>query len=176
MDTKGTLLWKHDNEYDKPHILITSKQVSQEYLSYLNEKNISYIVTGDSQIDLAAACKVLKETFGIERLGIVGGPAINTAFLDAGLLDEVIVLIGAGMLLLRKVISEKYIWLCSVFGAVLHNIGQIIVAILITGTPAIIAYLPFLLVSGCAAGAFTGGCAQFVIKRSKKIPQTGRTF
>lgn len=97
VDTKGTLLWKHDSEYDQPHILITSKQVSREYLSYLDEKNISYIVTGDSQIDLAAACKVLKETFGIERLGIVGGPAINTAFLDAGLLDEVIVLIGAGI-------------------------------------------------------------------------------
>jgi heptaprenyl diphosphate synthase component I len=75
----------------------------------------------------------------------------------------------AGMLLLRKVIAEKYIWLCSVFGAVLHNIGQITVAILITGTPALIAYLPFLLVSGCAAGAFTGGCAQFILKRSKEI-------
>lgn len=97
VDTKGTLLWKHDSEYDKPHILITSKQVSQEYLNYLDEQNISYIVTGDTQIDLAAACKALKETFGIERLGIVGGPAINTAFLDAGLLDEVIVLIGAGI-------------------------------------------------------------------------------
>lgn len=97
VDTKGTLLWKHDREYDKPHILITSKQVSQEYLSYLDEKNISYIVTGDSRIDLAAACEVLRESFGIERLGIVGGPAINTAFLDAGLLDEVIVLIGAGI-------------------------------------------------------------------------------
>jgi len=72
-----------------------------------------------------------------------------------------------GMLLLRKAISEKYIWICSILGAVLHNIGQISVAIVITGTPAIIAYLPFLLVSGCIAGAFTGMCAQFVIKRSK---------
>lgn len=97
VDTKGTLLWKHDSEYDKPHILITSKQVSKEYLNYLDEQNISYIVTGDSKIDLAVACEALKETFGIERLGIVGGPAINTAFLDAGLLDEVINLIGAGI-------------------------------------------------------------------------------
>lgn len=97
VDTKGTLLWKHDSQYDRPHILITSKQVSQDYLAYLDAQNISYIVTGDTKIDLAAACKVLKETFGIERLGVVGGPAINTAFLDAGLLDEVIVLIGAGI-------------------------------------------------------------------------------
>lgn len=97
VDTKGTLLWKHDSQYEKPHILITSKQVNQEYLNYLDEKNISYIVAGDAQIDLAVACEVLKEIFGIERLGIVGGPAINTAFLDAGLLDEVILLIGAGI-------------------------------------------------------------------------------
>lgn len=96
-DTKGTLLWKHDSEYYRPHILITSKQVSQEYLSYLDEKNISYIVSGDTKIDLAVACEILRETFEIERLGIVGGPAINTAFLDAGLLDEVIILIGAGI-------------------------------------------------------------------------------
>ena len=85
----------------------------------------------------------------------------------------------AGMLLLRRVVSEKYIWLCSVFGAVLHNIGQIAVAILITKTFAMIAYLPFLLISGCIAGAFTGGCAQLVVKRSKEVrlnTQTGRMF
>lgn len=97
VDTKGTLLWKNDAEYAKPHILITSKQVSRDYLSYLDEKNISYIVAGDTCIDLAAACAALKEAFGIERLGVVGGPAINTAFLDAGLLDEIILLIGAGI-------------------------------------------------------------------------------
>ena len=96
-DTKGTLLWKNDSEYDQPHIILTSRQVSREYLGYLDERNISYIVAGEDRIDLAAACRELKETFGIERLGVVGGPTINTAFLDAGLLDEVIVLIGAGI-------------------------------------------------------------------------------
>ena len=97
LDTKGTLLWKHDSEYEKPHILLLSQLVSQEYLTYLDEKNISYIVSGEDQIDIAAACEVLKETFGIDRLGIVGGSANNTVFLDAGLLDEVILLIGAGI-------------------------------------------------------------------------------
>lgn len=66
-----------------------------EYLSYLDGKNISYVVTGKDHIDLARAAEILKETLGIERLGVVGGPGINTAFLDAGLLDEV-VLIGVG--------------------------------------------------------------------------------
>lgn len=97
VDTKGTLLWNHDSQYDQPHIIITSKQIPHEYLNFLDEQNISYIVTGYTKIDLASACEILKESFGIERLGIVGGPAINTAFLDAVLLDEIIVLIGAGI-------------------------------------------------------------------------------
>ncbi len=70
-----------------------------------------------------------------------------------------------GMLLLRKIISESYLWLCSIFGAILHNTGQIGAAVLMTGTPAVLAYYPYLLVSGCIAGFFTGLCAQFVVKR-----------
>ena len=69
-----------------------------------------------------------------------------------------------GMALLRRVLSTKRIWLCSVFGAVFHNIGQITVAILLMGL-GVLVYLPFLLVTGCLAGAFTGGCAQMVINR-----------
>lgn len=38
-----------------------------------------------------------------------------------------------GMLLLHRLIPQKYIWTCSVFGAVLHNAGQIMVACLIAG-------------------------------------------
>ena len=96
-DTKGTLLWKSGDQYEKPHIILMSEQVSTKYLSYLDGKNISYVVTGKEHIDLARVAEILKENFGIERLGIVGGSAINTAFLNASLLDEVIVLIGAGI-------------------------------------------------------------------------------
>ena len=73
----------------------------------------------------------------------------------------------AGMLVLRRIVDERHIWLSSVLGAVLHNIGQIGMAVLITGTVGIMVYFPFLLVSGCLAGAFTGTCAQLVIKKMK---------
>lgn len=76
------------------------------------------------------------------------------------------VLCLVGMLLLRKVIDKNHIWIASVFGAVLHNIGQILIAVLVMGT-GVLTYLPFLLVSGCLAGAFTGGCAQLVVGRVK---------
>lgn len=82
------------------------------------------------------------------------------------------VLCVAGMLVLKKIIDSKHIWLSSVFGAVLHNVGQIIAAIIIMGI-GIVGYLPFLIVSGCLARAFTGACAQFVTKRfsNKDIAQ-----
>ena len=69
------------------------------------------------------------------------------------------------MLLLRRIVSERQIWVCSILGAIAHNIGQITMAILITRTPALICYLPLLMVSGIIAGTFTGLCAQFVVNR-----------
>lgn len=77
------------------------------------------------------------------------------------------VLCLTGMLLLRKVIDKNHIWIASVFGAVFHNIGQILIAVLVMGM-GILVYLPFLLVSGCLAGAFTGGCAQLIVGRLKE--------
>ena len=70
-----------------------------------------------------------------------------------------------GMLLLKRVIPQKHMWLCSVFGAVLHNVGQVAVACIVTGTLWIVGYLPVLVLSGCVAGAFTGLCAQLVLSR-----------
>lgn len=70
----------------------------------------------------------------------------------------------AGMLGVRKIIDMGHIWISSIFGAILHNIGQISIAVLVMGK-GILVYFPFLLVSGCFAGAFTGICAQLIIRR-----------
>ncbi len=74
----------------------------------------------------------------------------------------------AGMFLMKRVLSEKCIWLCSVFGAVFHNTGQIAAAVFITKTTLVLCYFPILIVAGCIAGAFTGVCAQIIIKRGFK--------
>ena len=73
----------------------------------------------------------------------------------------------AGMLALKRLLPERYIWVCSVLGAVFHNIGQVAVACLIAGWGMLL-YFPFLLVSGCLAGAFTGACAQLLLRRLGK--------
>ncbi len=73
-----------------------------------------------------------------------------------------------GMLALRHILPEKQIWLCSVIGAMLHNIGQITAAVILMRSPGVIAYLPLLLVTGSLAGAFTGLCAQLLLNRIKR--------
>lgn len=97
VDTHGKLLWPDASTMEKPYLIITSEQVSKEYLAYLDSRSISWIACGKEKIDLPRACEILSESFGVKRLGVVGGPAINTAFLDAGLLDEISILIGAGI-------------------------------------------------------------------------------
>lgn len=61
------------------------------------------------------------------------------------------------------------VWIVSVFGAIAHNIGQIAAAVIITKTPEIAAYLPILIISAVITGAFTGICAQALIRRKSDI-------
>lgn len=96
-DTRGKLLWPNADGMEKPYLILTSEQVSKEYLHYLDQQNISWIVCGKDRIDLARAAEILASEFHVERMGIVGGAAINTAFLDAGLLDEISIVMGAGI-------------------------------------------------------------------------------
>lgn len=48
-------------------------------------------------------------------------------------------------------------------GAVLHNVGQIAAAIVVMQSVQVIVYFPFLLVSGCITGIFTGIAADRVV-------------
>ena len=70
-----------------------------------------------------------------------------------------------GMLLLKRVIPLSCLWLSSPCGAVFHNIGQIVVAMLVMRTSAVLVYLPTLMISGIVAGLFTGVCGQILVRR-----------
>ncbi len=69
-----------------------------------------------------------------------------------------------GMAILKKLgfLSEVGV---SVAGGVLHNVGQILVAILLLGTAEIGYYLIVLSVTGTIAGIVIGICAGIAIKR-----------
>ena len=97
VDTHGTLLWEDQRDAQRPILVLTTENVSQEYLDYLKENHISWIACGKEHIDLKRVCGILADDFGVERMAVVGGGHINAGFLAAGLLDEVSILIGAGI-------------------------------------------------------------------------------
>lgn len=69
------------------------------------------------------------------------------------------------MIILCKHLSKNFMYLTSAIGAIFHNLGQIVIAILIMNTLAPLAYLPILILSGIITGLFTGICAQLLTKR-----------
>ena len=97
VDNKGTLLWDDDSKYERHHLIITSEKVTKEYLDYLDSKKISWIVCGKEKIDLKKSMEILFKEFQVKRLAVVGGPQINSSFLDEKLLDEITILIGVGI-------------------------------------------------------------------------------
>ena len=72
------------------------------------------------------------------------------------------------MLLLRRVVTVRQLWVCGVVGAVFHNAGQMLVAVAVLRSAAVAVYFPLLVLSGMAAGLFTGLCAQYVLGRLNK--------
>ncbi len=95
IDTRGRLLWNHCEGDGR--LIITSEEASVEYLDYLTANHISWIAAGKGHEGLGRAMEILHEVFGVERALVLGGPVLNTAFLEAGLLDEVSLLIGSGI-------------------------------------------------------------------------------
>lgn len=72
------------------------------------------------------------------------------------------------MLFMRRLVTGKQIWVLSVLGAIAHNIGQIMAAMVVLGTWSVLYYLPVLMLSGIVTGLFTGLCAQTVLARLRK--------
>lgn len=66
-------------------------------------------------------------------------------------------------------ILSKQIWVVSIFGAIAHNIGQLLAASVLLQTVSVFWYLPYLLLAAILSGAFTGICAAFLIHRLQKI-------
>lgn len=68
-------------------------------------------------------------------------------------------------ILLRKILKENQLWVAGCVGAIAHSIGQMAVAIAISGTPGLAIYLPVMIAISIVTGLFTGLCAQFLVNR-----------
>ena len=96
-------------------------------------------------------------------LGAVFAGNFSTIFYSgAGGLCAIAVTIG-----LRKILTPKQLWVAGICGAIAHSIGQMAMAVAISGTPGLLAYLPIMIAASIISGAFTGYCAQLLVKRGK---------
>lgn len=73
----------------------------------------------------------------------------------------------AAMSLSMSLPGKRPIVFVSILGALFHNLGQILMAILLLQSLSILTYLPVLIISAVVTGTFTGLCALFA---SKKLP------
>ena len=78
-------------------IVLLGKDVPDSHLAELAGDGVSYIVAEKKEIDLTAALDVLVREFGIKHLVVEGGAATNGAFLVAGLVDELRVLVAPAL-------------------------------------------------------------------------------
>lgn len=101
-------------------------------------------------------------------LGAVFSGNFSTIFYSgAGGLCAVLVTIG-----LRKILTLTQLWVAGALGAIAHSVGQMAMAVAITGTPGIVAYLPMMIVCSIITGVFTGLCAQLLVNRGEKLWKT----
>ncbi len=94
---------------------------------------------------------------------IFGQPVSLTFSLFGGLLSFF------AMAVLKRLLCEENIWAISVFGAFFHNLGQIIAAVIITGEITVAYYFLILIISSVITGVFTGICAEYAVKKLKKL-------
>ncbi len=110
----------------------------------------------------------VKEAFTLSMIRIIlvgftfGSPSTMMFSLVGGLLSWLLMVIFQKL----KIFSMVGV---SIIGGIAHNIGQIIVSILVLENINIIYYLPFLLVSGVITGGLIGILAAIIIKRLKTM-------
>ena len=96
IDTHGKLLWP-DTAAENNLLVVTSEDCPRQYHDRLTAQGISWVACGKKRIDLRRLVGILQAEFSMNRLAVVGGGHINAAFLTAGLLDEVSLIIGGGI-------------------------------------------------------------------------------
>lgn len=99
IDTDGKFKWtsKYIEKKRRPkaHIIeVLTNKVSNDYIAYLRELDISYIFVGNDSLDLSLLLSKLKVLFGIDKLMIAGGGYTNWSFVQDNLIDELSIVVA----------------------------------------------------------------------------------
>lgn len=75
-------------------------------------------------------------------------------------------------IVLKKILTVKQLWAAGAMGAIAHSMGQMAMAVLLTGTPGLLIYLPVMILCSILTGTFTGLCAQVLVNRGDRLWKT----
>lgn len=89
LDPKGRMNWGDRNDITGDHVVVVlTEAVGDGHLDTLRRAGVSYIFAGRNTIDLPLVVDKLAGKLGVKRLLVEGGGRINGSFLEAGLVDE----------------------------------------------------------------------------------------
>ena len=88
LDAHGKIGWGRSDIGGDPIVVVLTEKVSDAHLAGLRSEGVSYIFAGRSDLDLALTLDILNRELGVKRLLLEGGGGANGAFLRAGLVDE----------------------------------------------------------------------------------------
>ena len=110
---------------------------------------------------LGAKEAVIVSVLRVFLVSLLFGSAVSLAYSIAGAILSLLI-----MIILKKIgiFTEVAV---SVVGGIMHNIGQIFVAFLLLETEVVFYYLPFLLISGIAAGVAVGIVSSLLVRKIK---------
>ncbi len=94
---------------------------------------------------------------------LFGGPVVFIFSLAGGILSTVVM--SVLYYRMREMLSIIGI---SMAGAVAHNAGQLVAAVVLMGTLSVFSYLPVLLIAGLVTGFITGVCSRQLSKAFQK--------
>jgi 2,5-diamino-6-(ribosylamino)-4(3H)-pyrimidinone 5'-phosphate reductase len=95
LDSAGKLAWKESTTEGDSVIVCLSESVPNAYLAYLRERGVSYLFAGKraGELNLRTIVEKLRAKWGVRRLLVEGGGKTTGAFLAAGLVDEISLLL-----------------------------------------------------------------------------------
>ncbi|MFM0715040.1 dihydrofolate reductase family protein [Paraburkholderia strydomiana] len=93
IDPQGRVAWKSNTALKSHVVEVLTEEVADDYLAYLQSIGVSYAFGGKRGIDLDKVVQTLARELGVKKLIVEGGSHVSGAFVNAGLVDEVSVLI-----------------------------------------------------------------------------------
>ena len=96
-------------------------------------------------------------------MGFLFGNVISILFALGGATLSILVMV------LMKKFSDLSIVTVSVFGGVFHNIGQLLIGLIVVSSYSVLTYLPVLLIAGIICGMVIGILAKIMLDRTSKL-------